>query len=110
MVIQDKPNQALGFLEPGGWFRKPASSQTHKLIWISPTWAQQHRDLEYHHESFNNNADITEWRRLGFSQQRFTGDLYDMRSPEPPCIAGIRDRLPLKLFSWSFYRMRPGDV
>ena len=110
MVIQDKPNQARGSIDPGGWFRRPAGPKNYRRIWISPTWDQSYRHLDYQHEPFNNSDDVATWQRSGFTQNRFTGDMYDMRRPEPPSIAHIRHRLPLRHFSWSFYRMQPGDV
>lgn len=110
MAIQDKPNQAVGSLEPGGWYRKPASPRNYKLIWINPCWDGSFRDLPYHHEPFNNADDLAKWQKAGFTQNRFTGDLYDMRDAEPGFIDIIRRRLPLKSFAWSLYRMGPGDV
>jgi len=110
MAIQDKPNQATGSLDPGGWYRRPASPRNFGRIWISPCWDHTYRDLDYQHEPFNNNDDVVSWNRLGFTQKRFTGDMYDMRRSEPRWMAKLRDILPLKYFSWSLYRMRPGDV
>ena len=110
MEIQDKPNQSVGSVDPGGWFRRPAGPANYKRIWISPCWASEHRDLDYTHEQFNNSDDIAAWQRQGFTQQRFTGDMYDMRRPEPACITRLREILPMRNFGWSFYRMRPGDV
>jgi hypothetical protein len=97
-------------VDPGGWFRRPAGPENYKRIWISPTWDRSYRDLAYHHEPFNNRQDVETWQQLGFTQHRFTGDMYDMRQPEPDIVAAVRSRLPLKHFCWSFYRMRPGDV
>lgn len=77
---------------------------------VVPWWGLQHRDLDYQHERFNNPDDVRRWHQLGFTQSRFTGEHYDMRRPEPEWIAPFRDLIPLQHFSWSVYRMRPGDV
>lgn len=77
---------------------------------IDDCWHNEHRDLAYWNQPFNNAEDVESWQRAGYTPQRFTGDMYDMRCPEPPCISGIRQQVPLQQFSWSFYRMRPGDV
>ena len=69
-----------------------------------------HRDLSYINEPFNNPQDLREWRELGYTQTTFTGDLYDMRFPEPEWIQGFRERIPLRHFSWAVYRMRPGTT
>lgn len=78
--------------------------------WMDPWWSDQHRDLDYTHEPFNNVQDQDRWRNLGFTQQRFTGDLYDMRRQEPSWIKRFRDTFSMRNFSWAIYRMRPGDV
>jgi len=77
--------------------------------WIDPWWQQKHRDLSYIHEPFNNSQDLEVWRALGFTQARFTGDMYDMRHPEPQWIDPFRQNFDMQHFSWSVYRMRPGD-
>lgn len=69
-----------------------------------------HRDLEYVNETFNDAASLELWRSLGYTQTRFTGDMYDMRHPEPDWIDAFRKHFPLQYFSWSVYRMRPGSV
>jgi hypothetical protein len=76
----------------------------------NPWWELKHRDLDFYHEDFNNSADIQEWQKLGYTQSRFTGDMYDMRNPEPEWIAPFREIINMPKFSWSVYRMRPGDV
>jgi hypothetical protein len=77
---------------------------------VAPWWQQDYQELAYVHEPFNNARDLAQWRNLGFTQQRFTGELYDMRFREPEWIAPFRDQFPMQHFSWSVYRMRPGDV
>jgi hypothetical protein len=92
------------------WHRGPADPENYKIIWFVPWWSDQHRDLPYINEPFNNPKDQTRWRELGYTQTRFTGDMYDMRFAEPDWMQGFRNRLPMSHFSWSIYRMRPGDV
>jgi hypothetical protein len=77
---------------------------------VDPWWSQEDLDLPYINEPFNDQEALTEWRQLGFTQSRFTGDLYDMRSTEPGWIDPFRKIFPLQNFSWSIYRMGPGTV
>lgn len=77
---------------------------------IDDCWGDTHRNLDYTHHAFNNSEDVVTWQRLGYTQTRFTGDMYDMRSPEPACIPALRNLFQSESFAWSFYRMRPGDV
>ena len=85
----------------------------------SNTWAQGHIDpwwkesdlmLPYRNEPFNDSDALLEWQRLGYTQTKFTGDLYDMRDPEPKWIDAFRKLFPIKNFSWSLYCMPPGTV
>ena len=73
-----------------------------------PWWGTQHRDLDYINEPFNHAESVTRWRELGYTQTKFTGDMYDMRRPEPSWMSGFRELFPLQHFSWSVYRMTPG--
>ena len=93
-----------------GWWRGPADRRNWGQIWFNPWWGTEHRDLPYINEPFNNAEDLAEWQRLGYTQTTFTGDLYDMRFPEPSWIDRFRRFLPLRHFSWSVYRMRPGTT
>jgi hypothetical protein len=88
----------------------PAQNNTWAQGHVDPWWGLQHRDLAYIHEPFNDPASLKEWRKLGYSQTRFTGDMYDMRSSEPVWVDGFRSIFPFERFSWSFYRMAPGCV
>jgi hypothetical protein len=77
--------------------------------WIEPWWVS-HRDLPYINEPFNDPVSLKEWQDLGYTQTKFTGDMYDMRNPEPAWINGFRHHFPWQHFSWSVYRMGPGTV
>lgn len=77
---------------------------------IDPCWNLAHRLLSYINEPFNCLEDQKRWEALGFTQSRFTGDLYDMRFAEPDWISVVREALFMKHWCWSVYKMRPGDV
>ena len=81
--------------------------------WLSghtdPVWKDQYKDLIYINEPFNDPISLKEWRDLGYTQTKFTGDMYDMRQEEPDWMDVIRKVLPWKHFSWSIYRMNPGS-
>lgn len=76
---------------------------------VPVSW-QHFKDLQFRNEPFNDATAVDKWRRLGYTQSRFTGDLYDMRSPAPNWITKIWEHLPWQNFSWSLYRMTPGCV
>ena len=76
---------------------------------LDPWWST-HRELDYQNEPFNDAASLELWRNLGYTQTRFTGDMYDMRNQEPSWIDPFRRHFPWQHFSWSVYRMRPGCV
>lgn len=79
-------------------------------IYMQPWWGLRHRSLPYINEPFNDPDSLSEWRQLGYTQTRFTGDMYDMRNPTPDWIEGFRRYFPWQHFSWSVYRMGPGCV
>jgi hypothetical protein len=93
-----------------GWWQSSVDHRDWGRAWFNPWWGTQHRALDYINEPFNNPQDLQVWRDLGYTQTTFTGDLYDMRYPEPPWIDRFRYFLPLRHFSWSVYRMRPGTT
>lgn len=72
----------------------------------------EHRDLAYTREHFNNTDDVREWRDLGYSHRYFTGEMYDMRNPIPSWfdLQYYEDLLGWKHLSWSFYKMTPGVI
>ena len=82
----------------------------HRWGHIEPVWKESYKDFSYKNEPFNDLESIAEWRKLGYTQLKFTGDMYDMRNPEPIWMGNIRQVVPWKHFSWSIYRMGPGCV
>jgi hypothetical protein len=81
-----------------------------KRTWIEPWWVGSFKDLPYANEPFNDPVSLAHWQSLGYTQTKFTGDMYDMRNPEPAWMQGFRHHFPWKHFSWSVYRMGPGTV
>lgn len=81
-----------------------------RLGWISDPWWQGYQDLPYINEPFNDPQSLAHWRDLGYTQTLFTGDMYDMRQPEPLWMQGFRRVFPWQHWSWSVYRMAPGRV
>lgn len=77
---------------------------------ITSPWWESHRGLLYTNEPFNDQVSLAEWRELGYTQTKFTGDMYDMRNTEPDWIAEFKKYFPWQHFSWSVYRMCPGTV
>jgi hypothetical protein len=79
--------------------------------WIHNTWWDlAHRDLTYINEPFNDPDSLAKWQDLGYTQTRFTGDMYDMRNSEPAWMEPFRNIFPWQHFSWSVYRMGPGTT
>lgn len=75
-----------------------------------PCWWSGYQDLPYVNEPFNDESSVSYWQSLGYTQTKFTGDMYDMRQLEPGWIEPFRKHLPWQHFSWSVYRMEPGTV
>jgi hypothetical protein len=90
----------MAILETNHW------SQGH----LAPWWGYQHRLLDYKNEPFNDPVTQELWRKLGYTQTKFTGDMYDMRNPEPPWMKFFRGDIYFEHFSWSVYRMEPGTT
>lgn len=73
-------------------------------------WSGAYKNLTYINEPFNDPISLKEWRDLGYTQTKFTGDMYDMRQDEPEWMFAITEAFPWRHFSWSVYRMNPGTT
>ena len=79
---------------------------------IDPWWTNQHRFLDYKREAFNNPDDTERWRSMGYTHEHFTGEMYDMKNPEPHWMQldRLRKVFDFEQLSWSFYRMSTGVI
>jgi hypothetical protein len=79
---------------------------------IDPWWTTEHRSLAYHREPFNNSEDVDRWREMGYTHKHFTGEMYDMKNPEPHWMQldKFKQYFNFEHLSWSFYRMCTGDI
>lgn len=77
---------------------------------ILPIWNNRHRDLPYTMRPFNDQDAVNSWRAVGFSQERFQGDLYDMRNIEPEWMSKVLEQFTWQKLAWSLYRMMPGHL
>lgn len=88
----------------------PANAKTWRKGSVVPWWTDHHRKLNYINEPFNDSQALAEWRALGYTQTKFTGDMCDMRQAEPDWITQFRENFRWEHFGWSAYRMEPGTV
>ena len=77
---------------------------------ILPFWGLQHRYLPYVRQPFNCLEDVTLWRSLGYSQEHFTGEMYDMPNPMPEWTAKFLNVFLGINIGISFYRMNTCNI
>jgi len=79
---------------------------------LYPFWDDSYKTLKYINETFNDTALAQQWVEQGYSN-RFTGDMCDMRSPQPSCNQRFLDIFAgqgWKDVGTSYYRMNTGTV
>lgn len=77
---------------------------------ITPFWEYQHRYLNYVREPFNCQEDLILWRSQGYSQEHFTGEMYDMRNPMPPWTEKFLGLFKGINVGLSFYKMNTCNI
>ena len=77
---------------------------------IIPFWEYHHRYLNYVRESFNCQEDLILWRSQGYSQEHFTGEMYDMRNPMPPWAEKFFSVFEGNNVGLSFYKMNTCNI
>jgi hypothetical protein len=87
---------------------------THEIIkyQIQKFWDDEFKNLNYINESFNDFAQLLTWRDQGYAD-RFTGNMCDMRSPQPSWNQQFIDfyaALGWQDIGTSYYRMGTGTV
>ena len=79
---------------------------------IAKFWDNEFKQLEYLNEPFNDDENTRAWIALGFPG-KFTGDMCDMRSPQPAWnnrIITMFERFGWQDVGTSYYRMGPGTI
>jgi hypothetical protein len=79
---------------------------------LAKFWDDEFKTLNYINEPFNDDENTRGWLELGFPG-KFTGDMCDMRSPQPSWNQNIIECF--KADGWkdvctSYYRMMPGTI
>lgn len=79
---------------------------------IDPFWDDSFKNLTYIREEFNDHLSVDQWLSVGYAD-KFTGDMCDMRSPQPPWnnkIIRLFEERGWKDVGTSYYRMHPGTI
>ena len=79
---------------------------------IRKFWDDEFKHLNYVNEPFNDNENTRHWIDLGFPP-KFTGDMCDMRSPQPSwntAFIKMFEEMGWKDIGTSYYCMRPGTI
>jgi hypothetical protein len=79
---------------------------------LYPFWDEEYKTLNYINETFNDSESETRWLAQGYTG-RFTGDMCDMRAPQPTWNQRFIDifaGLGWKDIGTSYYRMSTGTV
>ena len=79
---------------------------------IPKFWDDEFKQLTYVNETFNDVESIERWTTQGYSN-RFTGDMCDMRSPQPTWnerFVNIYKQMGWKDIGTSYYRMGTGTI
>jgi hypothetical protein len=75
-------------------------------------WNDEFKQLEYINETFNDPKSVESWLAQGFAD-KFTGDMCDMRSPQPSwnkVIIEVFEQMGWQDIGTSYYRMAPGTI
>jgi len=75
-------------------------------------WDTEYQTLDYSNEQFNDDELLKKWQEQGYPL-KFTGDMCDMRSPQPSWnqrFVDIFSTLGWKDIGTSYYRMNTGTV
>jgi hypothetical protein len=87
---------------------------THEIIkyHIPKFWDDEFKQLNYVNEHFNDVENTQRWLAQGYAN-RFTGDMCDMRSPQPTWnqqFVNIYEQMGWKDIGTSYYRMSTGTI
>lgn len=80
--------------------------------WLQVFWDDEYKHLDYINEPFNDKESQNLWLGQGYPD-RFSGDMCDMRSPQPTWnqrFIDVFSDMGWKDIGTSYYRMRTGTV
>jgi hypothetical protein len=90
-----------------------AETETSNIFFVTHfdrTWADEHHHLEYENVPFNDKETQKRWQDIGHDYKYYTGDLYDMRRPQPEYVKSFGQLLGWENCTTSFYCMTPGRI
>jgi len=79
---------------------------------LYPFWDDEYKRLDYIHETFNDVKQVEIWTQQGYADQ-FTGDMCDMRSPQPSWnqrFVNMFLKQGWQDVGTSYYRMNTGTI
>ena len=87
---------------------------THEIVkyWLEVFWDDEYKRLDYINEPFNDLPAKNFWIQSGYPE-KFTGDMCDMRSPQPSWnqrFVDIFSNMGWKDIGTSYYRMNTGTI
>jgi hypothetical protein len=82
----------------------------YKQGFIEPFWGDKHKDLRYTREPFNNQSDLDKWRSQGYTQDFFTGEMFDMKSSMPEWTTPFFSLFKGSNVGLSFYKMNTCNI
>lgn len=92
----------MAIQEQNSWYTKHVDN---------PWWdVSDYANFTYENHAFNDNQALKRWKQLGYTQSKFTGDLYGMPNEMPIWVSQFKEIFPWKNFSWQLYRMMPGTL
>lgn len=77
---------------------------------IEPFWDNQYKTLPYYREPFNCLTTVEKWQAQGFSQEYFTGEMYDMRNPLPSWTSNFFSMFKGNNIGICFYKMTTCNI
>lgn len=77
---------------------------------IEPFWGDQYKSLPFYRMPFNSKESVDQWRAQGFTQEHFTGEMYDMRLEMPEWTIPFLSIFNGDHMSMCFYKMTTCNI
>lgn len=76
---------------------------------IEPNWTDAYKQLEYERQPIKQ-SEISEWRKLGYKHDAFSGVMYGGSKPMPNWVHSVAEYLGLHKPGFVFYKMSTMEV